>query len=129
MVEQAPFSQDASGSMTYPARGTLNRLLFKTPLLWWRSGLGWLLGRYMLVLSTWGRKSHTPRHTMLSYTPINDTIYIGAGWGERCDWYRNLQADPHVTLQVWSQQVTGQKGEVAIPAIARRVTEENEFRT
>lgn len=123
-----PYQQDATGSMAYPAPGTLNRFLFKTPLLWWRAGLGGLLGRYMLVLTTWGRKSHRPRHTMLSYTPLNGRIYIGAGWGTRCDWCQNLIADPHVTLQVWSSQVTGIKGETMIPAIARHVTDEEEFR-
>jgi deazaflavin-dependent oxidoreductase (nitroreductase family) len=128
MVESSPYQQITSGPMTYPNRGSLNRLMFKTPLIWWRSGLGSILGRSMLVLTTWGRKSHHPRHTMLSYTPMQDCIYIEAGWGEGCDWYQNLQADPHVTLQVWSEQVTRQKGEVVIPILARRVTDEAEFR-
>ena len=114
--------------MAYPYRGTLNRLLFKTPLIWWRMGMGRLLGPSMLVLNTWGRKSHLPRHTMLSYTPMKDCIYVGAGWGARCDWYQNLLADPHDTLQVWAEQVTSFKGEAVIPALARRVTDEDEFR-
>lgn len=128
MQERTSYHQDATGMMTYPAPGTLNRFLFKTPLLWWRAGLGGLLGRYMLVLTTWGRKSRRPRHTMLSYTPLNGRIYISAGWGARCDWCQNLIADPHVTLQVWSSQVTGVPGETVIPAIAQRVTDEEEFR-
>jgi len=128
MQSTTPHAQNATGSMTYPYRGTLNRLLFKTPLIWWRMGMGRLLGPSMLVLNTWGRKSHLPRHTMLSYTPMKDCIYVGAGWGVRCAWYQNLLADPHVTLQVWSKQVTGLKGEVVIPALARRVTDEDEFR-
>ncbi len=128
MGQEAPFEQNASGSMAYPKPGTLNRLLFKTPLIWWRMGLGGLLGNSMLVLTTWGRKSHLPRHTMLSYTPMKTGIYLGAGWGLHCDWYRNLLADPHVTIQVWSKRVTGSKDELVIPAIARRVTDEDEFR-
>ena len=91
-------------------------------------GMGGLLGPSMLVLTTWGRKSHLPRHTMLSYTPMKDCIYVGAGWGVRCDWYQNMLADSHVTLQVWSTPVTGLKGELVIPALARRVTDEDEFR-
>jgi deazaflavin-dependent oxidoreductase (nitroreductase family) len=114
------FDQDASGAMTYPARGTLNRLLFKAPLLAWRLGLGPLLGHSMLVLSTWGRQSRLPRHTMLSYTLLESgQLYVGAGWGERADWLRNLQADPHVTAQLL---------DLTFSAIARRVSEEDEFR-
>ena len=120
--------QNVSGAMTYPARGTLNRLFFKTPLIWWRMGMGPILGHSMLVLTTWGRKSHLPRHTMLSFTPLKERIYLGPGWGLHCDWYQNLLADPHVTLQVWNEQVTGLPGEVVIPALARRVTDEAEFR-
>jgi len=128
MKARAPFQQNATGAMTYPDRGTVNRLLFKSPLIWWRMGMGSILGHSMLVLNTWGRNSHLPRHTMLSYTPMKDCIYIGAGWGLRCDWYRNLLAEAHVTLQLSDEQVTGKHGEVVIPAIARRVTDEEEFR-
>jgi len=94
--------QGSAGFMTYPARGTLNRLLFKTPLILWRMGLGPLLGRWMLVLTTWGRKSGLPRHTMLEYGAIGKTRYLLAGWGERSDWYRNIQANSQVTVQVGS---------------------------
>ncbi len=121
------YKQDAHGAMTYPSAGTLNRLLFKTPLIWWRMGLGPMLGRSMLVLTTWGRKSRAPRHTMLSYTPLEGRIYIGAGWGEQCDWLKNVLADPHVTVQVQSKEVTGVPSELALPAVARRVTDDAEF--
>ncbi len=128
MEEGAPFEQRATGLMTYPAKGTLNRMLFKTPLIWWRMGLGSLLGPSMLILTTWGRRTHLPRHTMLSYTPMKERIYVGAGWGLRCDWYRNLLADAHVTVQIWAEKVTGLRGEVVLPALARRITDEKEFR-
>jgi deazaflavin-dependent oxidoreductase (nitroreductase family) len=124
----APYQQNATGSMAYPAPGTLNRLMFKTPLIWWRMGLGRILGGSMLVLTTWGRKSHKSRHTMLSYTLVKGCVYVQAGWGSNCDWYQNLLHDPHVTVQAWSMRVTGMKGEMVMPAIARRVTEEGEFR-
>jgi deazaflavin-dependent oxidoreductase (nitroreductase family) len=123
-----PYVQSAHGLMSYPAPGTLNRLLFRAPLFAWRMGMGNLLGPHILVLTTWGRKSHLPRPIMLSYTPTPQRIYIGAGWGARCDWYRNLTANPRVTLQVWDEQVTGLPGEAIIPALARRVTDEDEFR-
>jgi deazaflavin-dependent oxidoreductase (nitroreductase family) len=92
--------------MTYPKKGTLNRLLFKSPLLWWRMGLGKILshnalsGNKMLVLTSWGRKSHKPRHTMLSYALVGGREFVSSGWGGRTDWYKNIVADPHVTVQV-----------------------------
>ncbi|NJD60563.1 MAG: hypothetical protein C3F13_04075 [Anaerolineales bacterium] len=127
-MDDTRYTQNTAGVMAYPKQGSVNRVLFKTPLIWWRMGLGSLLGPAMIVLTTWGRKSHQPRHTMLSYTPIEGCIYIGAGWGERSHWYQNLLADPHVTVQVWSERVTGSKREVVLPALARRVTDEAEFR-
>ena len=113
-------SQDASRAMPYPASGTMNRLLFKAPLLAWRLGLGPLLGNTMLVLSTWGRVSRLPRHTVLSYTLLeNGRLYLASGWGERSDWLRNLQADPHVTVQLL---------DITLGAVARPVSEAEEFR-
>jgi len=92
--------------MTYPKKGTLNRILFKSPLILWRMGLGKILshkalsGNKMLVLSSWGRKSHKPRHTMLSYVLAGEREYVSSGWGARTDWYKNILANPHVTVQV-----------------------------
>lgn len=113
----SPFHQQATGAMTYPAPWTLNRLLFKTPLIWWRMGLGPALGRWMLVLTTWGRRSRLPRHSMLSYTPYGGRVYLISGWGSRADWYQNITADPHVTVQA---------GRGAYNALARRVTDVEE---
>lgn len=114
----ASFQQSAVGPMTYPAQGTWNRLLFKSPLIYWRMGLGPILGRVMLVLTTWGRKSKCPRHTGLSFTAGNGTLYVASGWGARTDWFQNIQVDPHVTVQ------TGRR---AYSALARQVTDLEEF--
>src|SRR3989304_8332152 len=114
------FQQDAPGPMTYPARWTLNRLLFKSPVLWWRMGLGPLLRRRMLLLTTWGRKSRLPRHTMLSYTLHGGKAFLISGWGQHTDWYRNTSADPHVTVQL---------GKNPYHAIARRVNDVEEYAT
>ncbi len=106
--------------MTYPAKWTLNRLLFKSPVMWWRMGLGPLLRRWMLLLTTWGRKSRLPRHTMLSYTLHAGKAYIISGWGQRTDWYQNTSADPHVTVQLARSPYY---------AVARRVVDVEEYAT
>ena len=114
----ASFHQDATGPMTYPARWTLNRLLFKSPVIWWRMGLRPLLWRRMILVTTWGRKSRLPRHTMLSYTLDAGKAYLISGWGERAHWYRNTMADPHITAHLGGRPYT---------AIARRVQDVEEY--
>ncbi|MBI5932595.1 MAG: nitroreductase family deazaflavin-dependent oxidoreductase [Chloroflexi bacterium] len=115
---QPSFKQDTTGPMAYPARGTLNRFLFKSFVIWWRMGLGPLLRRWMLLLTTWGRKSRLPRHTMLSYTLYTGKAYLISGWGKRTDWYQNITANPHVTAQM---------GTSPYYAMARRVIDVEEY--
>ncbi|MCB9135637.1 MAG: nitroreductase family deazaflavin-dependent oxidoreductase [Anaerolineales bacterium] len=75
-------------------------------MVWmWRLGFGpWLnlwpkgLGRY-LVLTHRGRKTGALRHTPVNFARVNGEIYITAGFGKISDWYRNIQADPHI--EVW----------------------------
>jgi deazaflavin-dependent oxidoreductase (nitroreductase family) len=106
--------------MTYPGRWTLNRVLFKTPVLWWRMGLRPFLWRRMILLATWGRKTRRPRYTMLSYTLHAGKAYLISGWGAKTDWYRNLNADPHVTAQL---------GGPPFATLARRVEDVEEYTT
>lgn len=105
--------------MTYPANRTLNRLMFKLPVIWWRMGLGPIQGHWQLVLTTWGRKSNLPRHTLLTYTAYQGKAYVISGWNERSDWYQNIAANSHVTVQSSS----GTYG-----ASARRVSDSDEYR-
>jgi deazaflavin-dependent oxidoreductase (nitroreductase family) len=118
------YRQDVSGTMTYPKRGTFWRVLYKIPQIQWRMGLGPYLshesrgGSKMLVLTTWGRKSQKPRYTMLSYSSVGEKVFVCSGWGQKSDWYKNLAANPHVTIQVGSE---------TLPAKARRVVEFEEF--
>lgn len=119
------YQQEVTGSMTYPEKGTLNRILFKSPLIWWRMGLGPILshqalaGNKMLVMTSWGRKSQKPRHTMLSYVLAGEKVYVCSGWGKKSDWYKNLKANPQVTLQV---------GREIFTAKAKRINEIDEFK-
>ena len=93
------------------------------PLLYWRLGLRPLLVRgrlfRFLVLSTKGRKSGKARHTMLTHIVLDGRIYIGAGWGERTQWYQNILADPRVTVQARGR---------AHGAVGRVVTDDEELR-
>jgi deazaflavin-dependent oxidoreductase (nitroreductase family) len=81
--------------------GPIFKWVFKAPLLYYKLGLGWMVGKLFLVLTTAGRKSGKLHRTPLeySYDSATDTYVIIAGWGGRTDWYRNMSANPNV--EVW----------------------------
>jgi deazaflavin-dependent oxidoreductase (nitroreductase family) len=107
----------AGWMMVYPQHG-LRKLFMKMPLYYWRMGLSPILKRWFLVLTTTGRKSRQPRHTMLEFSVMDGKTYLGSGWGERPDWCKNIAADARVTIQ-------STKGVQS--AMARRVTSEEEM--
>lgn len=82
--------------------GPVFKWLFKLPILQYRLGLGWMIGRYVLLLTTTGRKTGNPRQTPLEYEydKAHDRYRIAAGWGGNTDWYRNIKANPKVHVQV-----------------------------
>lgn len=118
------YKQKESGSMAYPKKWSWNWLLFKSPVIWWRMGLGPVLshpalgGNRMLALSCWGRKSGKERHTMLSMATANETDYVCSGWGRKSDWVKNIIENPQVTVQV---------GRRIYAAAARRVADREEY--
>lgn len=95
------YAQQGRGWMAYPRRLGLLWAFYKAPLLLHRLGGGFVLrGLFrLLVLTTRGHRSGRPRHTMLEHTWHNGRAYIAPGWGERTLWYRNIVADPRVTVQ------------------------------
>jgi deazaflavin-dependent oxidoreductase (nitroreductase family) len=82
--------------------GPFFKWLFKIPILQYRLGLGWLTGKYILLLTTTGRRSGKLRYTPLEYIydKEHDKYRIAAGWGGKTDWYRNIKANPKVHVQV-----------------------------
>jgi deazaflavin-dependent oxidoreductase (nitroreductase family) len=66
-------------------------------------GHRWRRGSKILLLTTKGRKSGEPRTTPLIYEHDGDRYVIVASQGgapEHPGWYRNLEKDPNVELQV-----------------------------
>jgi deazaflavin-dependent oxidoreductase (nitroreductase family) len=86
--------------------GPVFKWIFKIPILQYRLGLGWMIGKYVLLLTTTGRRSGRPRRTPLEYVfdPGTGWYRVAAGWAGNTDWYRNLRADPRVTVQVGRRQ-------------------------
>ena len=70
-------------------------------------GLGSLVGSFVLLLETTGRKSGLPRITPLQYDEIDGIIYVGSARGVKADWYRNLAEDPNVKVTVGTRKFKG----------------------
>ena len=81
----------------------------------YRLGLGPIVGRLILLLTTTGRKSGLPRLTALQYEEVNGAFYLGSSRGAKADWYRNIQADPRVHVQVKGRRFAGTGEPVSDP--------------
>jgi len=78
----------------------LMRALMRAPLVLYRLGLGGLIGKSTLVLTTTGRRSGRQRATPVNYWEAGGVFYVIAGSGTHADWYRNLVARPEVEVQI-----------------------------
>ncbi len=76
------------------------RAIKRPPQFAYALGLGPLIGRLVLLLTTTGRKSGLPRVTPLQYEELEGTLYLGSSRGVHADWYRNILANPHVQVRV-----------------------------
>lgn len=76
------------------------RVLKLPPRLLYALGLGPVYGRYVLLLTTRGRRSGKARVTPLQYERVNSKLIVGSARGTESDWYRNLLVDPRVEVRV-----------------------------
>lgn len=58
----------------------------------------------VLLLTTVGRKSGLSRVTPLQYEEVGGAFYVAAGRGQAADWFRNILANPNVTVQIRDKQ-------------------------
>jgi len=82
--------------------GPISRFFFRGPLLLYKLGLGKLISKQVLLLSTTGRKSGKKRVTPLGYNydMTTRTYYVSAGWAGRSNWYRNALVQSKVCVKV-----------------------------
>jgi deazaflavin-dependent oxidoreductase (nitroreductase family) len=85
----------------------LLRLIHWPPQAAYALGLGPLIGRLILLLTTTGRKSGKPRVVPLQYEEDGGKFYLGSSRGVNADWVRNIQANPRVEVRVKSRRFTG----------------------
>ncbi len=79
-------------------------------------GLGPVIGGFIVLLTTTGRKSGKKRVTPLQYEKIGKDYYLGAARGLNADWVRNIQSNPQVELRVGAKHVHGTAEIVTDPA-------------
>lgn len=70
-------------------------------------GLGPVVGRIILLLTTTGRKSGLKRVTPLQYELINGKYHLGSARGLKADWVCNIQAHPQIEVRVKNMRFTG----------------------
>jgi len=101
------------------ARILRTRWLVRAPIALFRAGLGWMLGRRVLMLEHRGRVSGQRRFVCLEIVdrPAPDRIVVVSGFGEGAQWYRNLEADPHCFVSTGSSR--------RVPAVARFLPDED----
>ncbi|OHV05799.1 nitroreductase family deazaflavin-dependent oxidoreductase [Mycobacterium talmoniae] len=89
---------------TTTARILRSRRLMRAPIWLYRARLGGLLGPRLLMLEHIGRKSGAPRYVVLEvvdhHTP--DSYVVASGFGDRAQWFRNIQANPRVRVYAGS---------------------------
>ncbi len=92
-------------------RGLL-KWAFHLPRYFYRWHLGWILGHLCLMITHVGRKTGCLRQTVLEvihYDPTTQECIVMAGYGAQSDWYRNIQAQPAIEVQVGRQRYRPQQ--------------------
>ncbi len=79
-------------------------------------GLGPIVGKIILLLTTTGRKSGQKRITPLQYEEIDGKYHLGSARGTKADWYRNIEADASVEVRVKNRHFHGVAKTVTDPA-------------
>ena len=81
----------------------------------YRAGLGPVIGRVVLLLTTTGRRSGLPRVTPLQYEHIDGAIYVASARGTKADWFRNILANPCVRVRIGAHEFEALAEPVADP--------------
>ena len=90
---------------------------FKSPVSMYHGPIADVMSkRCVMMLTTIGRKSGQPRTNGVSFMPVGDGYIIFAGWGVQSDWYKNLLANPEVTIQVGNKRMKATAKPVEDPA-------------
>ncbi len=111
-----------AGSKLKPLRPSwLRSRLAKWALIVYTLGLGALVGKKVLILTTRGEVSGKRWRTPLWYLRDNEAIYCISGWGPSSHWLKNVQANPDVLIQIGNDKKTGRGTLIKEPSELERV--------
>lgn len=96
---------------------TLSRAPLLLYQLGWAPVLDWLP---LLALTTRDCDTGAPRHTALEYRRHGSKLYLVCGLGEATDWYKDIVAEPGVTIQHGAKIYAARAVRVDDPAEALR---------
>ncbi|MBS1860542.1 MAG: nitroreductase family deazaflavin-dependent oxidoreductase [Actinobacteria bacterium] len=98
----------------------------RAPIWLYRARLGALFGGRLLMLEHVGRRSGRRRFVVLEVVdnPEAGTYIVVSGFGRRAQWYRNVEAEPHVRVYIGSRRPAAAEarpleGEDAVSALRR----------
>lgn len=82
------------------------RWLVRAPIGLFRARLGFVFGNRLLLLEHVGRASALPRYVTLEVVdhPSRSRYVVASGFGRRAEWFRNIEANPHVRVTVGSRR-------------------------
>jgi deazaflavin-dependent oxidoreductase (nitroreductase family) len=83
------------------------RLFHFGPRIAYAIGLGPIVGRFVLLLTTTGRKSGRPRVTPLVYERRGEVLSVASARGVSADWLCNIRANPRVGVRLGSREFAG----------------------
>jgi deazaflavin-dependent oxidoreductase (nitroreductase family) len=79
----------------------------RLPSYLYRFRLGRLLGHRFLLLTHRGRKSGLTRRTpleVLHFDPRSRESVVLSAWGQKADWYRNIEASPPLEVETGGER-------------------------
>ncbi|GAA2986268.1 nitroreductase family deazaflavin-dependent oxidoreductase [Streptosporangium longisporum] len=86
----------------------IRRLLFRSPIHFYRLRLGWLFGGRLLLLNHTGRKSGKRRQVVIEvveHDRSDGSYVVCSGFGPKAAWYQNLLATPETSIQVGTRTI------------------------
>jgi deazaflavin-dependent oxidoreductase (nitroreductase family) len=114
---------EAAGRTPRRRPGPAARFFFRVPTWLWTHGFGRLLGRWFLLLEHRGRKTGRRHRTVLEVVARDDQsgkVFAASGFGRASNGFRNLEADPHATIETAGRR-TAVKAHVLDPEERERV--------
>ncbi len=72
--------------------------------------------KFVLLLTTTGRKTEQPRVTPLQFEEDAGIIYVASARGQDADWFRNIVANPQVQVQIQERRFSARAEPITDPA-------------